>query len=128
MQRGLTLLEVILAFALLSIGIITLSTVFISGLKLAGNSRDLSAASQMANEVLERARHQGFDNLPKANVLFDGQVPDAAAGTFPGSPYPSRDGYVLQVEARSLGPRLRAVRVKVLWASGSYTTETLIHP
>lgn len=128
MRRGVSLLEIVLAFALIAIGVIALATVFISGLKLAGNSQDLSVASQMANEIFERARHDGFDNLPKGNVFFDGKVPDPPTGTFPAAPYPARDGYTLQVESRFVAPRLRAVRVKVVWARGSYSTETLIHP
>ncbi len=128
MRRGITLLEIVLAFALIAVGFISLATVFVSGMKLVGNSRDLSAASQMANEIFERARHDGFDNLPKADKTYDGQVPDAPDGTFPPAPYPTRDGYTLVVDLRVVGPRLRALRVRVFWARGNYVTETIIHP
>lgn len=54
-EDGFTLLEVIVAVTILGIGIAALAALFSGGLRLAGGSRDLSAASVYAAQRLEEA-------------------------------------------------------------------------
>ncbi len=54
-EAGFTLLEVIVAVTILGAGIVALVTLFTGGLRLAGGSRDLSAASVYAAQRLEEA-------------------------------------------------------------------------
>jgi general secretion pathway protein I len=54
-ERGFTLLEVIVAMALLAAGIVAISRLFIGSLRLSGGARDASAAAIYARQRMEEA-------------------------------------------------------------------------
>ncbi len=55
MRKGFTLLEVVVAMALLGVGMAALFALFSGSLRLAGGSRDTSAAAVYASQRLEEA-------------------------------------------------------------------------
>lgn len=55
MRRGFTLLEVVIAMAILGAGIAALLALFAGSLRLAGGARDTSAAAVYASQRLEEA-------------------------------------------------------------------------
>ncbi len=55
MNKGFTLLEVVIAMAMLGAGIAALLALFSGSLRLAGGSRDMSAAAVYASQRLEEA-------------------------------------------------------------------------
>lgn len=129
MRRGLTLLEVLLATAILGFALLTLVGVFSSGLKLARQSREATAATSLARSCLERIRDLGFDRLPPGNLSFTGQP---ATGPFPPLPYPRQevDGhlYTVNVTLTEAGLYLKEVRVQVGWGQGSLLLATRVAP
>lgn len=54
-ERGFTLLEVIVAMALLAAGIVAISMLFTGSLRLSGGARDASAGSIYARQRMEEA-------------------------------------------------------------------------
>ncbi len=69
-DAGFTLLEVIVAVTILGAGIVALVTLFTGGLRLAGGSRDLSAASVYAAQRLEEALLEPEPSLGAASGEF----------------------------------------------------------
>ena len=55
MRKGFTLLEVVIAMAILGVGMAALLALFSGSLRLAGGSRDTSAAAVYASQRLEEA-------------------------------------------------------------------------
>ena len=55
MRKGFTLLEVVVAIAMLGVGMAALLALFSGSLRLAGGSRDTSAAAVYASQRLEEA-------------------------------------------------------------------------
>lgn len=130
--RGVTLIEVLLAMSVLIVAILGLATVFISGLKLAQASNNLTAATNLGRELLETVKERGYSGTRVG--LFDGRIPtpaDAASG-FPPAPYPAvtvdNHPYTLVIRCRDHSPTLRAVEVDVYWDEDSKTTfSTMVH-
>jgi len=127
--RGLSLLEVLLATAILGFALLTLVGVFSSGLKLARQSREATAAASLARSCLERTQALGFERLPAGNLTFSGQP---AEGAFPPAPYPFQevDGhrYTVNVTLSEVGVYLKEVRVQVGWGQGSLLLATRVAP
>lgn len=69
-EAGFTLLEVIVAVTILGAGIVALVTLFTGGLRLAGGSRDLSAASVYAAQRIEEALLEPEPSLGVASGEF----------------------------------------------------------
>ncbi len=55
MRRGFTLLEVVIAMAILGVGMAALAALFSGSLRLAGGARDTSAAAVYASQRMEEA-------------------------------------------------------------------------
>lgn len=129
MRRGLSLLEVLLATAILGFALLTLVGVFSSGLKLARQSREASAAASLARSCLERIEDLGFDRLPPGNRTFTGQAP---TGAFPPLPYPRQEvdghSYTVNVTLSEAGLYLKEVHVQVGWGEGSLQLATRMAP
>lgn len=133
-QRGVTLIEIVLALGILAVALLSLIAVFVSGLKLADSSDQVTTASTIGQEFLELTKVRGYDQL--AVGTFDGRTGDAQdpATGFPASPYPlvrreNRD-FTLVVECADVGSTVRSVKVDVYWdvkSGGKVTFYTRVH-
>lgn len=131
-RRGVTLIEVLLAMIILSIAIMGLAAVFLSGLKMAHASANLTAATNLGRELLETVKERGYSGT--APGVFDGRVPTPsdAGSDFPPTPYPQstvdQHQYTLVVRCQDHSPTLRAVEVDVYWDRDSKATfSTMVH-
>lgn len=123
-----------MALGIVTVALLSLMAVFISGLKLAEASDQVTTASTVGQEFLERTKAKGFDMLTLGT--FDAKAGDLQAVDtgFPPSPYPSvrrenRD-YTLVVECIEMTATIRSVKVDVYWdvkSSGKVTFYTRVH-
>ena len=125
-RRGYSLIEVLLGITILTVAILSLVALFTSGLKLKTKMSQVTFATELARETLERTKSLGFSALPAGTNVFDGSVPTAPlASGFPPSPYPSttlegRQYFVtVRVEDIPGRARLRSVLVEVSWGENS---------
>lgn len=118
LNRGLSLIEVILALGLLPVLVLSLFFLFTRGLKLQRQADDLTRASEVGRRMLEATRTFPYANIP-VNTSFDGRngQPRDANG-FPPVPYPAysldQQTYRLRVETADDGGA-RAIKVEVFW-------------
>lgn len=112
--------------SVLAIAILGIASTFISGLKLAQASSNLTAATNVARDVLETVRKRGY--AATAVGVFDGRVPDPvhAASGFPPAPYPNTTVdnhlYTVVMRCRDASPTIRSVEIDVYWDHDSKTT------
>ncbi len=131
--RGVSLVELILALAIVAIAIIALVTLFISGLKLLGRSADVQRSSEIARETVEAIVDMGHAQAPSAASVFDGRNNDPQdANGFPPAPYPTANVegrlYPITVSVEPLGS-LKVVQVRVHYAAGgNLWLERYLHP
>lgn len=115
-SRGFSLAEVLLALGLAALTLLSLISVLIGGVRLLETSQEVSEATSVGRELMERIKSRA--DLP-ANAVFDGRVPDPPqAGGFPPSPYPARQlkhVYQTRVSIRSLDDWRSQVVVEVFW-------------
>jgi uncharacterized protein (TIGR02598 family) len=137
MRRGFSLTELVLAFGIVAAAILSLVAVFIAGVQMSARSRDVTAATEVARQVLEaikvRVRTNGQLSLPAGAYLFDGRVPQAAAAGYPPAPYPvatvNRQRFFVVVSGSDLGPTLKRIAVDIYWGPTSkISMETHLHP
>lgn len=136
-------MELMIALGLVTVAVLSLITVFISGLQMSARSRDLATATELARAVLERTklnmRQGGFGAVPNGSYTFDGRVPDARVGAapldFPPDPYPgvanlNGRSYAIRVTGDEPNPgKLKEMRVEVLFGDRSRVVlETRLHP
>jgi len=120
---GLSLAEVILAFGLLAVAILSLIGVATSGLGLMARGNELTTATSLGHEFLERVRADP-SGLPSAGS-FLGSVPTPLLDGFPPSPYPGEtiqgQSYTINVTTEPVPDteRLVAVEVVVRWGERS---------
>lgn len=118
LKRGVTLTEIVFALAIVAIAIISLVTLFVSGLRLVNRSADLERCSEVARQVMEATVE--LPSVPAGAVAYDGRLGDPrdAATGFPPPPYPSArvDGkdYPVRVELSPSG-NLKVVQVRVFY-------------
>ncbi len=62
-SKGFTLLEIIISLAVLVVGVISLVTMFGSGLNIAGVSEQSSTAIFLAQERMEQLRNETYANI-----------------------------------------------------------------
>ncbi len=142
MRRGFTLTELVLAFALVAMAILALVGVFVSGIQLAARSRDVTTATEVGRQMLERVRLNaskgGFAYIPAGGYTFDGRVGQPAVGVaplqFPPAPYPeitqNNRKFALVVTGQEvMVGRLKSIQVEVWWSDKSkILLETSLHP
>ena len=136
-RRGLTVLETLIAVGLLSVALLSLLLVFTQGMRWLRQSSQVTGATDVAREFLERVRANGYDQVVVGT--YDGRLPvptppDATMG-FPPGPYPqgirNKERYTLVVRADATGlpPNTVAVKVDVYWNDqGKISLETYLRP
>jgi prepilin-type N-terminal cleavage/methylation domain-containing protein len=62
-ERGFSLIEVVIALALLATVLLTISGLFLMGRQTVGTGRDLTEATSLANDILEEMNTWGFSLL-----------------------------------------------------------------
>jgi prepilin-type N-terminal cleavage/methylation domain-containing protein len=102
---GFTLLEIVIALAVFSIGLVGILSLFPVGFQSAKRASDLSQATIYAQEKIEELKRGGYDNLPS-----DGDPTET--GDFEDD----RFSYELSVSTESTG--LKELRLKVEWTEG----------
>ena len=132
-ERGFSLLEIIIGFALVTVALLVMIGVFTSAVKLIGKGQELQTASEMAREQMEMVRARA-QTIPDDDAMFDGRQGDPPTGVdFPPAPYPGRsvDGidYKVTVDVALQDADLARVTVKVYWDDEmAATVETLVQP
>lgn len=120
----------------LALGIIASVALVVIGLVGAGLSAQLqgeqhTVGTEIANDLLERVRANGYLTIPPDAQSFDGREAQPAVDGFPPSPYPRpayAPEYSLLVESEPAGRNLRRVRVTVFSKTSSTRLESLFHP
>lgn len=132
-RRGVNLIEVLIAFALVAVAFIGLASMFVAGMRLQQRSQEVSVASEVGREFLEECREIDFATIPTSPQQFDGNLPTPLLNGFPPAPYPTTTVGAqtcrLVVEVTPLAARLRVVKVEVQYGdTGHIRMETMIHP
>ena len=112
-RAGFSLLEVMLALAVLAVLGVSLILVLTGGLKLLGYSERSDVAASLAKEMAERVAERPAE--PVAGV-FDGRVPTAQVFGFPPAHYPMKSverDYHYVVEVVSQDERLWHLQVEI---------------
>lgn len=81
-NRGMTLVEILVAMLLLTVALFGLVCLFSSGFSLTRRSDDVGVAYNIAREEIEHARNMGFDHLPRAHTWLFGYNYDEATGAW----------------------------------------------
>lgn len=121
---GLALLEVLLAIALLSLCGLAILAVLGSNLRLNSQSKEAYQAMQLAQQIIERSRHNY--TLAASSQTYLGSQNDPQINGFPPAPYPKVDvagtvyTFTVRVEPTS-NDKLRTVSVDVEWAPNHRT-------
>lgn len=131
-DKGVTLIEVLIAMIVLAVAILGLAAVFISGLKIIDASSSLTGATNVGREFLETVKQGTYASTSVGQ--FDGRTPAPpdAATNFPPPPYPTTTvddhTYTLVVRCQDYSPTLRTVEVDVYWDRDSKATfRTMVH-
>ncbi len=113
-QRGLTLLEILIAMLLLSVGLLGIAGLTVSIIQGNAYSKNVSTATVIAEARLEDMRRAGYAN----------------ANTMAGSDSVSMGGVVFSrttsVTNGSPGPNMKTVAVAVSWGAHSVTLNSIL--
>lgn len=125
-DRAYSLLEVLIAIAVMTMAVLSVVALFTSGLRMKTKLSQVALATEIARETMERIKSQGFTTLPPVGSTFDGSLPTPQTlSGFPPAPYPTirrdgRDYFVVVAVSEVTGrPRLRTVDVEVRWGRDS---------
>jgi type II secretory pathway pseudopilin PulG len=128
-QRGVSLIEIMLALGLVATAVLAIISVYTMGLRQSVKAEKVLLATEMAREILESVRELSFDQIPDADVVFDSRNNDPAVNDFPPAPYPSRDALQAEVLVDQVAPQLKSVCVKVYYDVGqSVSFQTYFKP
>ena len=126
--RGLTLAEILVALALLSVALLTMVAIFTKNLSLAGKTEEMTVATELGKTMLERVAVMEPDLVPVPSYFARHPV---NADGFPPSPYPSQtiDGREYEIEVRTT-PRgdLVLVEATVIWSRGRLSLASVVRP
>jgi Tfp pilus assembly protein PilV len=110
-RRGFSVFELILAAALLTIGLVSLINAFSIGLTQGSGAKDLMLAKNLAESKLEEIR-----NISYANVVSESKA------VIPGS-----SGYQRQVQIVVVQPGLKQIRIDVFWPAKNNEASISLH-
>ncbi len=68
MDKGFTIIEVIIALGLFTVGVVVALSVFPKGLKLERESKEISVATNLAGERLEELITENYDDIPVGTI------------------------------------------------------------
>lgn len=112
----MSLLEVMLAFLLVSLAAVAIMAVYTGGLKLSARGERLVVATEQAQAFLESLKEFEYQKLPSAVSSFDGRRGEAAdAEGFPPEPYPGTPDFPIVVKCFEKEPDLKSVTVRVFY-------------
>lgn len=115
--------------AIVSVGLLTMIGVYISGIQLMARGEHLTLSSEAGRRFLEEVKAMGFDSIPDGSSHFDGRLNDPLHGSFPPAPYPADGPYRLEVLTEQPEPRLKAVTVRVFYDGASHVAlQTYFRP
>jgi len=124
-RRGLTLVEICLAFFLLTLAITTMVGLFISGLQLNTQSQGYVQATEIARCQMEAIRD--LREFPDPGQ-YDGRIPAPTQDDFPPPPYPGVGEFRLVVSVEDQD-KLKQVTVEAVWGdSRNVRLQTLVYP
>jgi type II secretory pathway pseudopilin PulG len=130
-ERAHSLLEVLFAVTLLLLTTLALVLVLGSGLQMSAAGQERVKATEIAGEMLESIRQQGYLAIPSASLTFDSRLDDPPLDGFPPQPYPYRtdaSAFRLEVSTKQMAPNLRSVRVTVHSPTATTRLESYFHP
>ncbi|MFA5030791.1 MAG: carboxypeptidase regulatory-like domain-containing protein [Patescibacteria group bacterium] len=74
-KNGYTLIELLIATAILSMVVVVIGSSFVNALKLIGNAKSRLVGVSVANEQLERIRNRPYDNIGTTTGWPTGTIP-----------------------------------------------------
>ncbi len=118
------------AMGILTVAILALIGAFLSGNRLMANSANISTATEIGREFLEKTKSGGIDGTVLGTFdSFKGDPVDSGTA-FPQSPYPSKKvngtNYNLVVRCENFGIDAHLVQVQVHWSARSKVTLTTV--
>ncbi|MEW5734151.1 MAG: prepilin-type N-terminal cleavage/methylation domain-containing protein [Thermodesulfobacteriota bacterium] len=110
-DNGFTLIEVLLAMTILTVGLLGMMALTVSIMQQNGYSKAVTTATTLAQDALERAVFTGYDNLPAAD-----QITAETYGSIAGFPDYRR---TVAVDVDAPEPGMKEVLVTVAWNNDS---------
>lgn len=71
-KRGFSIIEVLFATLIFSVGLVSVSNLMLESLKNSADSRNVVIAAQLAQEGVELVRNFRDNNIAKGNIAFNG--------------------------------------------------------
>ena len=114
-ERGLSVIEVMLALGVLSIALLGIVAMYTQGLYLLSHNKQVARATELAQENLEKIKANGVTLISPG--LYDSRIgdqPDALTG-FPPPPYNAvgQTEYPIVIEATEVGAPAGVIAVTV---------------
>jgi len=109
-DNGFTLLEVLIAIVILSVGLLGMASLTIGIIKGNRFSNDLTTATTLAQDKMEDIRREGYSDV----------IAEAKAAV--GSPYAAYDREVL-VADDTPAANMKTITVTVFWESDDHSVE-----
>ena len=121
-QKGITLLEAVIAMALFLVAVLALAGIAVTASKGAAASKHLTTATVLAQDKLEQVGNAGYDV-----GLTTSLKTTEAYGSIPDFPLYQR---VVEIQASRPVPGLQTATVTVSWADDqhSVTASTILAP
>lgn len=130
-RGGLSLMELMVAMAVIAFALLTMLGVYISGVRLMSRGEEITVATEVGRRLLETVRSAGYAYIPDAPTVYDGRVPDPRDPGlgFPPGPYPVDGRYELEVKSEKIEDNLKSVTVRVYYDGDSHVVlQTYFRP
>jgi uncharacterized protein (TIGR02598 family) len=119
-KNGFTLLEIVIALAILAIGLVGILSLFPVGFEASRRASMLTEATIHAQQKMEEFKQEGYDYL---NTTYTGNTPSGYTD------FGDNSGLEWQVTVSEIDPpgNLKSVTLDVRWQEkGSYKNETFV--